>query len=387
MKKTLLIVLGVIVLIGGWRLFQAVFGSGSGSVVERPPVVVSLADVERSDIEDKGLFTGSLQPRSQFIAAPKIGGRLEKVLVDIGDEVEYNQLLAVLDDDEYVLQEQMARAEYEVSKASLEEARSSMEVYRRELERVKTLYGKEIAAEADYDMARDRFVAQKAQYDVALAEVDQQKAAWQEAQVKLSYTQIRAAWETGAKQGGSRVVGQRYRYEGSMLTANSPIVSILDISSLLAVIHVIERDYPKVQPGMSATITTDAYPDRQFTGRVMRVAPRLEETSRQARVEVEIPNPGQTLKPGMFVRVEMTFGVHEDATIVPSDALVRRESSQGVFLADTGSMTVSFVPVRTGIIAGGRTEILEPQLSGLVVDLGQHLLEDGAPIKLAEEGQ
>jgi RND family efflux transporter MFP subunit len=293
----------------------------------------------------------------------------------------------VLEDDEYGLQSQKARAELKVSRASLEEARSSMEVARRELERVKTLYDKDIAAEAEYDLARERFVAAKARHEVAMAQLDQQQAELREAEVQLSYTRIKATWDEGEQGGGNRVVGQRFRYEGSMLSPNTPIVSILDINNLLAVVHVIERDYPKVRPGMQAKITTDAFPDSVFTGTVVRIAPRLEETSRQARTEIEIPNSNHMLKPGMFVRVEMTYGVHEDASVVPAQSLARRDGSQGVFLADTQAMTAQFVPVKVGITSGGRTEILEPELSGLVVDLGQHLLEDGAPIKLGEEGE
>ncbi len=385
MKKTVIIIVALILALGAWRLYDAVFNSGAGAADSRPAVTVALAEVERSSIEDIGDFSGSLLPRSQFIAASKVGGRLEQVLVDIGDEVEYNQLIAVLDDGEYALQVDRARAELEVSRASLEQARSSMEVSRRELERVKTLFGKDIASEADHDMARDRFVAQTARYQVALAHVDQEQAAWQEARVRLSYTQIRATWRASEREGGKRVVGQRFRYEGSMLTPNTPIVSILDISSLLAVVHVIERDYSKVRPGMQATITTDAFPDRVFSGEVARIAPRLEETSRQARTEIEILNTDHLLKPGMFVRVEMTYGVHQNAAVVPSEALARRDSRQGLFVADTQRMTVEFVPVKVGISEGGMTEILEPEISGQVVRLGQHLLEDGAPIKLAEE--
>jgi RND family efflux transporter MFP subunit len=385
MKKIGLAILALIVLVAGWRIYQAIFNAVA-AVDARPPVVVSLARVEKESILDIGTFTGSLLPRSQFVAAPKIGGRLEKVLVDIGDEVSFNQLIAVLDDDEYELQAQKAKAELEVFKASLEESRSSMEVARRELERVKTLFDKEIASESDYDLAKDRFVAQKARYEVSVAQLDQQQTELQAAQVQLSYTRIRATWDEGV-QGGKRVIGQRFRDEGSMLQPNTALVTILDINSLLAVVHVIERDYTKVQPGMTARITTDAYPDSVFTGRVVRVAPRLEETSRQARTEIEIPNSNHILKPGMFVRVEMTYGVHENASVVPAQVLVRRDGSQGMFMADTQAMVASFVPVKVGITNGGKTEILEPEVSGLVVNLGQHLLEDGSPIKVAEAGE
>lgn len=383
-KKVLITATAIILALAGWRIFEALSKAGAQGRDGRPAVVVSLTPVQKTTLADIGYFTGSLRPRSQYVVAPKIAGRLEQVLVDIGDEVRPNQLIAVLEDDEYSLQAERARSELQVSRASLEEAKSSLDVARRELERVKSLYEKEIAAEADFDTARDRLVAQQARYEVALAKVDQDHAAAREAEVRLSYTRIRASWETNGRGSDRRVVGERFRYEGSMLTANTPIVSILDISSLLAVIHVIERDYPKVRPGMSARIATDAFPGREFTGTVARIAPLLAETSRQAATEIEIANPEGLLKPGMFVRVEITFGIHENTTVVPIEALVRRNNSQGVFMADMESMTVNFVPVRVGISDLGVTQILEPELDGRVVSLGQHLLEHGAPIRLAE---
>ena len=241
MKRAGIVIITFIVIIAGWRITSAILKSGSESSDDRPPVPVVLADVQHKNLEDVGNFTGSLLPRSQFYIAPKIGGRLEKVLVDIGDEVSYNQLIAVLDDDEYVLQVDRARADLAVAKASLEQARSSMNVSQRELERIKTLFDKDIAAESDYDIANDKFTSQKARYEVAEAEVDQEKAALEEAQVRLSYTQIRATWEASNSGVAKRVVGERFRDEGSMLSANTPIVSILDINTLLAVVYVIER--------------------------------------------------------------------------------------------------------------------------------------------------
>jgi len=369
-----------------WQVYRVVFGSGSETDDSRQAAVaVALSPVRKMTINDIGLFTGSLQPRSQFIAAPKIYGRLEKVLVNIGDKVSYNQLIAEIDDDEYAQQAEKARAELEVIRATLEETRSSMEVARREFGRVKALYSQEIASEADYDMARASFTAQEARYKVALARVAEREAAWKEAQVRLSYTRIRASWEEGERNAQYRVVGERFKDEGAMLTPNTPIVSILDINLLIAVIHVIERDYPKVRVGMEAEITTDAFPGRTFTGRIVRIAPLLKETSRQARVEVEIANLDHLLKPGMFIRASLVYGQHENATVIPVVALSRRNGKQGVFLAEEQKTRVRFIPVNVGIVNGELAELLEPEISGSVVSLGQHLLEDGAPIIATEE--
>ena len=174
--------------------------------------------------------------------------------------------------------------------------------------------------------------------------------------------------------------------EGALLKANEPIVSILETHSLTAVIHVIERDYPEAKIGQEVVVATDAYPGRTFTGRIVRIAPLLKESSRQGRVEVEVPNPDGLLKPGMFIRARIEFARHEDATVVPFKALAKRNGTQGVFLADVKARKAHFVPVTVGIIDGERAEVLEPALSGQVVTLGQHLLEEGSPITLPSDG-
>jgi len=111
----------------------------------------------------------------------------------------------------------------------------------------------------------------------------------------------------------------------------------------------------------------------------------LKETSRQARVEVEIPNAARVLKPGMFVRAQLEFARHDEATVVPVVAVVRRNGKQGVFLADTGEMKARFIPVTVGIVDGELAEVVKPALSGMVVTMGHHLLEDGSAIRLPEQ--
>jgi RND family efflux transporter MFP subunit len=148
---------------------------------------------------------------------------------------------------------------------------------------------------------------------------------------------------------------------------------------------VIERDYFRIRQGQEVIFMTDAFSGTPFTGQVARIAPLLQEQSRQARVEIEIPNPEELLKPGMFVRVRLQFENIENATVVPMSALTKREEQQGVFVADTGNMTARFVPVTVGVTSNGLVQILDPPLSGAVVTLGHHLLEDGAAIVLPEQ--
>jgi len=433
----------------GYRKLTAVKRKEGGRR-QAASLAVEVTPVRAATVRDMGLFTGTLLPRSQFVVAPKIAGRLEKLLVDIGEPVKGGQLIAVLDaaeyeeqvaqaqaelavaksnadqilltaaleDDELVQKAAQAQAEIGIAKATLEEMRSSLEVASREFERAKALRGKTITSQSELDAAEGNYktakaksevaqaqVAQKeaalksaqvrlsdtqksartAEHKLALATVAQKEAALKGAQVRLSYTQIAANWTDSD---APRVVGERFVDEGAMLKANDPIVSVLDIAVLKAIVYVTDRDYNKVHPGQEVAVTTDATGDRAFTGRIARVAPLLEEASRQGRVEIEVPNPERLLKPGMFIRAQIEFGRRENATVVPVSSLVKREGRQGVFVADKQAMAARFTPVTPGITEGEMVEVADPPKAlekAAVVTLGQHLLEDGTAITLPDE--
>ena len=386
MKKLLpILILAGIVALTGWAIRRRLAASGDSQGRQRRKVAVAVevAPVQERSISDIGSLTGSLLPKSQFLVAPKIGGRLRQVMVNVGDPVKRDQLIARLDDEEYVQQVEEAQAEWEVAGANVEAFASALDVARREFDRIKALREKKIASESQLDVAEADFKASQARHKVALAQVAQRAAALKAARIRLSYATVRASWEQGDE---TRVVGERFLDEGALLKANEPIVSILETHSLTAVIHVIERDYPEAKIGQEVTLATDAYPGRTFAGRIARIAPLLRESSRQGRLEVEIPNAERLLKPGMFIRASIEFARHENVTVVPVEALAKRNGTRGVFVADMKARKAAFVPVTVGIMDGERAEVLKPALSGLVVTLGQHLLEDGSPITLPSDG-
>ena len=383
--KRIVISVVIVLVVGlvGWRIYQKVTGSqGPNRRNGVRAVAVAVEPVRKETIRDVGEFTGTLLPKSQFVVAPKVSGRLERLLVNIGDTVKKGDLIAVLDSEEYTQEVAQARAELQVSRANLADCRSALDVARRESERSKELREQKVASEAELDQAQARYQACEAKHEVALAQIKQKEAALKTAEVRLSYTRIHVAWDDA---GGARLIGERSVDEGAMLTAGDPIVSVVDASSVIAVISVIERDFPEVRVGQAATVSTDAYPGREFHGKIVRRAPVLREESRQARVEIEVPNLEGLLAPGMFARVRIRFAERPDATVVPASALVRRNGRQGVFLADPAQGKAHFIAVSTGILSGDVAEILEPKLEGLVVTLGHHLLEDGGAIVVPEQ--
>jgi multidrug efflux pump subunit AcrA (membrane-fusion protein) len=176
-----------------WQIYERSSGSkeASGSRRGNPAVAVEVTAIQKTSIKDVGRFTGSLSPLSEFIVAPKIAGRLEKILVDIGDIVTADQLVAVLDDEEYQQQVYQAVAELEVAQANLREVKITSENAKREYERTVALREKKIASESQLDAADSEYKTQQAKLQVAAAQVSQKQAALKMAKVRLSYTQIR----------------------------------------------------------------------------------------------------------------------------------------------------------------------------------------------------
>lgn len=346
-------------------------------------VAVEVAPVEIGEVRELGFFSGSLQARTRFVLAPKVPGRLDRITVDVGDRVRKGQAVAVLDDREYSGQVQQAEADLDVVKANLEDARSSLETAGRELERARTLFEGKIASRTELDAAETGLRKAETQYRVLQAQLRQKEAALETVRERLDSTRLVAEWDSG---GETRVIGERYADPGALLRANDPVVSILDIGYLTATVNVTESIYGRMRPGLQARVITDALPGRIFEGEVERVAPFLNPTSRQADVRIGIPNPSGLLKPGMFVRVTLEYGRRDSAVTVPVAALVKRGERDGVFLLSEDAGKVQFVPVQAGVTDSGRVEIVEPRLSGEVVTLGHHLLQDGSAVSLPGAG-
>lgn len=365
----------------GWQIVSRVAGGGGQAGGPRgAAVAVEIAPVERGGIRDVGTFSGNLIPKSYFTVVPKISGRIKELLVDIGDRLTRGQLVAVLEDEEYQQEFIQAEANLGVAKANLEEAASAQELAKKELDRARTLHGKGILSDAELETIVANFGTQDARYKVNVAQLANQQAALETAKVRLSYTRIRAAWET---EGGARYVGERFVNAGAMLSSNTAILSVIELQPITAVIHVTEKDYFRLKPDQSVSLTSGAFAGRGFQGRVARIAPLLKETSREARVEIEIENADGVLKPGMFINARIEFANKADATIVPSSALVNRGALQGLFLADLEAKKAVFQPATVGIVEGDRAEIVEPAaLTGYVITLGHHLLENGTPLIL-----
>lgn len=343
------------------------------------PAPVEVAPIEHGAITLRRTFSGTLAATAEFVVAPKVGGRLQRLSVDLGDPVQRGQVVAWLDDEEYRLAVAQAEAERAVAEANRAEARSALEIATRALARIESLHARGVASETEYDEAQSDELAKRTRLEVAGAQITRAEAVVARAEVQLQYTRVTADWMGGDD---LRVVAERLIDEGDTVAANARLLSIVELDPVTAVVYVPERDYAQLRVGLAVELVTDAYPDRTFAGVTRRVAPVFRQSTRQARVEITVPNPEHELKPGMFVRALIVLDHVESATIVPWSALTERDDEQGLFLVDGSGQAVDWLPVRTGVREGDRVQILAEGLRGQVVTLGQQLCEDGARITI-----
>lgn len=393
-NKWLRILIVLFILLFCWRVYNKITstsqddkkGVGPRDNKGKQAVAVEIGKIKTMNMSEMGTFSGNLIPKNGFIVAPKISGQLKKLRVNIGDTVKKGQLLAELDDRIYRQDYEKAKAALEIAKANAEQTKNAYEISVKELANQKSLYQKGFISKDEFDQYNLQYISNKAKNDVAQATVSSNKATLKSAEIELSYTKIIADWSDSGKY---RVVGERFIDEGSMLTTNTSIVSIVDISTIIAVIDIIESDYTKIRIGQKAVITTDSYPNQQFNGRIARIAPVLQEASRQARVEIEINNVNSKLKPGMFAKVQLTYQQKKNITAIPAAALCKNMDKQGIFLVDKITRKVHFIEIEAGIQNNDFIEVVTPKIHGDVVILGQDQLEDGKKIILpkAERGK
>jgi RND family efflux transporter MFP subunit len=349
-------------------------GSGNNQQFQASAVAVEVGEVQYGPIEDIREFTGSVFPYNQYIVAPKVSGRVIQIRKRIGDWVERGELIARIDDAEYEQAVREAEANLKIAQAAVAESASQLELARQDKERMESLQTKGLASTAEMDAALTNYLAQQSRYKLAQAQVEQREASLKSSKIRLSYTQL-----TASRAG---FIGERFVDEGALLAPNTAVVSVIEIDSVIVRTTITERDYGLIEAGQPVEVSVDAFPSRSFSGHVSRIAPMLREASRVAQMEVEVANDSLLLKPGMFAGVSVMITSKESAQIVPSEAVVSRGEETGIFVVQGGSAIARYFAVRTGIVTPRLTEILSPRIEGLVITLGQHLLDDGSPVLL-----
>jgi RND family efflux transporter MFP subunit len=341
-----------------------------------------VAEIQRGPIELRRSFSGALEARAEFVVAPKVSGRVEKLFVNLSDRVRRGQVVGELENAEYVQAVAQAKADLVVAKANLAMSKSALEIANREFERTKKLFKRGIASDSESDAARADQLSKQAQLEVADAQVTKAASSLETANIRIGYTKVTASWTGG---NDYRLVAERYLDEGQTVAANAPLLLIVELHPIVGVVYVTEKDYARLRPGQVVSMTTDAYPGERFPGRIVRIAPIFSKSTRQARVEMTIENSQHRLKPGMFIRVTVVLERVPETTTVPQQALTARNDKAGVFVVSEDGRSVAWREVKLGIQEGDRVQVEGEGLSGWVVTLGQQLVDDGSAITIADK--
>lgn len=320
-----------------------------GEKKEEPsiPVEVGVARLGAIDAAYRG--TATLEAEDEAIVNAKTAGVIEQILAEEGQDVKAGQVLAQLETDK--LKFEVARAKATLD--NLEQAfKRNESVYQRNL------------------VSREAYEKTKSDLDVA-------RAAYDLASLALRESAIRAPFDG--------VVSLRYVKIGNMIQPNSPAFRVTRMSSLQAQIFVPERDIHKLAAGQPAALVVDAWPGRQFSGKILRVNPVVDASSGTVKVTVAMAADQPELKPGMFGRIEIRYDRREQALLIPHDAVLTEDAAQSVFVVADGRARRR--AIRTGYSDADHYEVLEGLKAGeQVVTIGQSSLKDDAKVEIVTPG-
>lgn len=353
---------------------------GSG---ETRPVAVAVATVQEKDLVERRRFTGSIEGADRIVITPRVGGRVAEVFVNLGDQVEPGDPLLQLDTEEFEQDVTQAEAELEVAEASLAEAVASRNAAQRDLQRTRELRDQGIASRSELEAAETEVALAQTRVALAESQIRQRRSALRTREIQLGYTRLDAD-----ATGTNRWVAERLVDPGSVISANEPALALVTLQPVRAILAVTEADYARISRGQDATVRTSAHPDAVFEGTIARISPEFRPGSRQARIEVEVPNDDSHLRPGMFVETAITLGQRTGTLAVPRDAIIHREAGPTLFSVDrSGERPVARRHLAiTGVRDGDWVELLEPELpeGTEIVVLGQHLLANDTPLRLTD---
>lgn len=353
--------------------------------VVRAPLTVDTTTVSFQDYDVSKGYIGTLYPSRTFELNSQVGGRIVQMNYDIGDTIQNGATIARIDDVQYALELRQAEGRLDIERSKIAQKKMTIEMAKTEYERMLALREEKVVSESSLEKAKFDFEQKKLTFDVDQANLKMQETAVEISRLKWESTEIKAQWATEDEL-GTRVLAERFVDLGDMITPSKSIATIIDIGLLTAEIFVGEREYPLIKTGMRVMIAVDAFPDMLFEGKVARVAPFINEKTRQAKVVIRVANKELRLRPGMFARTTVIFKTRTHVPMLPRVCITEEQDVKGVFLYNPATRTVSFLPVCTGAMRAANIEIKNAdEIDRPVVFIGQHMLHDGDHVTLVEK--
>jgi HlyD family secretion protein len=393
----------------------ASLASGCGKKESSAPAEVEVQAVvaRQEPITQHITADAVLSPLNQAVITPQISVPVEKFFVQRGSRVHKGELLALLDDRSLkaaVLDSRgsydAAEAEYqtatkatvpedvEKAKADLAQAKANLDLSQQIVNSRKQLFAEGAIPGRDLDTAQAELVQARTAFDLArqhLTAVEQvsraaalksakgqlesAKGKYQGAEAELQYSEIRSPI--------NGVITDRPLFAGETASAGTPLLTVMDTSSLLAKVHLTQQQAQQLKVGSSASVLVPGVSD-PVLGKLTLISPALDPGSTTVEVWVQVPNSADQLRPGTPVHVAITGKVAPTALVVPAESLVTTTAgNKGVMVIGADGIA-HLKEVSTGIEDGGLVQILNGISAGdQVITKGAYALDDGTKVKIA----
>lgn len=290
-----------------------------------PAVEVIQARVGSLPLEQR--LSGIVRAVNQVMIYPEISAPVERVVVRNGDTVRAGAPLVYLRDQQFQDQLRQAEAQLRLNEADAQRTQAALNEAESSFLRAEELFKKELQSQQQFDAAKTDVASARAAHQQALARIAQAESSVQERREALRRTVVRAPF--------SGSVGQRNVDAGQRVDTNTPLFMIGDFDEVRVEVSITDGMMSRIEAGQTALISIEGRPDTLITARMSRISPFLEAGSFSASAEIDVPNPGRVLRPGMFVAVDILYGESQQATLVPESALFEHPTSglMGVFIA------------------------------------------------------
>ncbi|GAB4240469.1 MAG: efflux RND transporter periplasmic adaptor subunit [Deltaproteobacteria bacterium] len=344
----------------------------------KPPVAVDVAEASTGDVTEGVEVVGTLSPKYQAEIKSEYGGVVSRVYVTDWAKVRKGDPLLKVDTREGEVLLQRADAALAMAKAALLEAEAAGARADREHDRAVRLLESGLLTRQAMDDARTQKEAAAARIAAAGAQVAAAREDVSHAKTRLSKATIRAPFDG--------TVAERLVNAGDLVGEMQKVVfRLVDNRLLELTVSVPSSEMAAVRVGQPLVFTTDAFPGREFAGKVAHINPSVNAADRSVRVIAEVRNVPETLKGGLFVKGRIVTGARRGVVRIPRSALLSRDVAKRraeVFLLDgniarrrtvtTGTIEGEFAEIASGIGRGER-----------VVVRGAFQLKDGDAVRVA----
>jgi HlyD family secretion protein len=397
------------------EIFLAGCSQKPNAAEAEPVTPVQVAQATKGSIEHIITANAVLSPLNQANITSKISAPVRRILVNRGDHVRQGQLLAVLESRDLASAAEESKGLYEQAQAAYQtttgatlpedrtKALTDLQTAQQSLEAAKKVYENRVAllrqgalAQKLVDDAKVALVQAQSLYTTAERHVQSFQTVSERAQVKSSQAQLEAA---KAHYGGAEaqlsyaeirspingVIADRPVYPGEMANSGSAVISVVDISQVIARANIPVKEASAVQAGRPATISATG---GDVTGQVTVVSPAVDPSTTTVEVWVQAKNHQERLKPGTTVHVSINAEVIKDAILVPSAALLSSDQGGDKVMVVGSDSLAHERGVQVGVRQADKVQIIDGVKEGeQVITFGGLGLEDKAKVTIQKAGE